>query len=118
MIFSPRHTAEFRIHEATLNHQKSINWLFICNAIVRYAEKHVDDIFTGKKITMTQILNYYRDKFNNPDAAFLSKYLIAYFNERSKMFNADRAIGDRLSEHTITNDKKYKFSFEGVSDLF
>jgi hypothetical protein len=79
LFFSERNTAEFRLHQATLNGQKMVNWLFICNAIVRYAEKNAKDILSSSNpIKVETVLDYYADTFKNKDGKFLSEYLKAY----------------------------------------
>lgn len=119
MVFSKRGTAEFRVHGATMNPTKMINWLFICNAIVKYADKHMKDIFTtSKKIDFVDVLNYYREEFpNNKDAAFLSDYLIAYYKDRVAYFEKDFAKGDHISAEELEGDKTYTFEYKGVTSL-
>lgn len=120
MIFSERGTAEFRIHQGSLNTQKLINWLFICNAIVSYAEVNEKKILTtDKKITFEEILNHYKNHFKgNNTAEFLSKYLIAYYKERCAYFEKDFKNNDYASELEAIKDKEYSFTFEGVTNLF
>lgn len=116
MIFSERETAEFRLHTATTNSAKMINWLFICNAIVRYAENNVQKILSDSKIKLSDVLDYYADHFKgNESAEFLSEYLKAYYKERCKVFKKDMESGDKVSNHDITNDKDFKFSYKGVA---
>lgn len=117
-LFSPRNTIEFRVHTPTVNSQKIINWLFICNAIVRYAIIHSKDILGGKKITLSTVLDYYKDTFRVAQAEFLSEYLKAYVKERTEKFAADVAKGDYLSRWDIDEDKTYEFKFGNVTHLF
>lgn len=120
MIFSKRGTAEFRLHTATLNAQKMINWLFICNAIVKYAEVHQLEMFKSlAPISLVEVLYYYRDTFPNSErAAFLSDYLIAYYKERCSIFKRDMEKEDKVSDHELRNDKHYTFVYQGMSMLF
>lgn len=119
LFFSPRRTAEFRLHHATLNGQKMVNWLFICIAILRYAEKHAKKILTtNTPITLDDVLNYYADTFKSKDAIFLSEYLKAYVKERKDYFRKDFERGDYTSEKEQAQDKHYKFTYEGVDWLF
>jgi hypothetical protein len=119
IIFSQRNTIEFRPHHGTLNSQKVINWLFIVNAIVKYASLNSKNIITtGKKISLSQVLSYYADYFKTPKAVFLSEYLKGYVEDRKKLFKADLANGDKLSQHEITNDLKYVYNFNGITNLF
>lgn len=97
-----------------------INWLFICNAILRYAEKNMLEIFKNpSKISIIDVLNYYKDNFKrNSIAEFLSEYLIAYYKDKCAIFAKDYAKGDVLSMHDINEDKNYTFSYKGIVNLF
>lgn len=117
-IFSERGTVEFRPHTPTTNPQKIINWLFICNAIVRYASLNSKDILTNRKnkVTLNKILDYYADNFSSK-GKFLSEYLKAYVNERKERFIRDYEAGDRISSWEIEEDKNYLFSYQGIGEL-
>ena len=118
-IFSNRNTIEFRLHTPTQNAQKIINWLFIINAICRYASFHSKEILTSDKIiTFKQVLDYYKNTFSNEKATFLSDYLYAYFEERKELFRKDLEKNDKLSAWEMNNDKDYIFKFNGVTHLF
>jgi Putative amidoligase enzyme. len=119
MFFSERNTAEFRIHQGTLNTQKVINWLFICNAIVKYAEKNSKNILSGSShISLKQVLNYYGENFKTKDAIFLSDYLNAYVAERKDYFLSDYKAEDFISGQEQADDKTYEFEYKGTSLLF
>lgn len=116
-IFSDRNTVEFRLHTPTTNAQKIINWLFICNAIVRYANTHASEVLLSHNgITLNQILSYY-NQFGSK-GQFLVQYLNAYIKERKEAFYADYLKGDYLSEWEMKQDKDYVFTFENVNYLF
>lgn len=119
MVFTNRGTAEWRIHTATLNSQKMINWLFITNAICKYAQDHQEEILSNAKdIKFVDVLNYYKEKYpNNERAAFLSDYLQAYYKERCRVFKRDIDRDDKLSDHELRTDKTYVFTYEGISSL-
>ena len=120
MIFSERNTVEFRLHTPTTNPQKMINWLFICNAIVKYAETNSKEILTTKRqITLKDVLSYYTTAFkNDKNAEFLVEYLMAYISERQKRFQKDYDRGDYVSQWEMDEDKSYRFSYGGVTNLF
>jgi len=120
MIFSERGTAESRLSSATLNPQKMINWLFMCLAIIKYTEYNQQKIITSpEKITFTGVLNHYREFFKgDKTASFLSEYLIAYYEEKCRIFARDFKEGDYVSNHDLTKDKKYSFTYKGVTRLF
>jgi hypothetical protein len=119
MFFSERRTMEFRLHHCTLNGQKMVNWLFMCNAIVRYAAKNADEILSSSEpISFEKILDYYGDNFKGDHAKFLSEYLKAYFRDRRDYFAKDKANEDYISQREMDDDKTYVFRYEGISWLF
>jgi hypothetical protein len=96
-----------------------VNWLFICTAIIRYAEKHAKTILMeSSTITLDDILNYYGEHFKTKEAKFLSEYLKAYVNERKAYFRKDYERGDYASDRELAEDKKYVFTYKDVSWLF
>jgi hypothetical protein len=119
MFFGHRNTCEFRLHTPTTNHHKTVNWLFICNAIVKYAERYAMEIITTKgSIPLKDVFGIY--KTLNPtdkNAKFLSDYLYAYFVSRRKEFQRDLEKGDKLSDWDMRDDKSYKFVYSGVCGL-
>lgn len=119
LFFSSRRTAEFRLHQPTLNGQKMVNWLFICNAIVRYAETHAKKILSdGSPIPLNTVLDYYADTFKTKEAIFLSDYLKAYVQDRKDYFYKDFNRGDFISDRELQDDKTYVFEYKGVSWLY
>jgi hypothetical protein len=119
MFFSERKTIEFRLHQATTNGQKMVNWLFICNAILKYAEKNARKILSSAdKISLNEVLDYYKDNFKTKEADFLSRYLKAYVEDRKQYFANDNARGDYESRKELVGDKTYSFGFEDVTWLF
>ncbi len=118
-MFSERNTIEFRLHTPTVNSQKTINWLFICNAIVRYAILNSRTILmSNKKISLDDVMEYYGNTFRVPQADFLSRYLKAYIQERKEYFAADFKKGNVMSKEEMLTDKQYEFKFENVTHLF
>lgn len=117
MIFSERETAEFRLHTATTNKVKMTAWLFICNAIIKFAEHNVERIISEDgKIPFEEVLNFYATHHSNDkNAVFLSEYLNAYYVSRCKVFAKDLEKKDKLSEHDIRNDKKFSFEYQGIT---
>jgi hypothetical protein len=119
MFFSERRTMEFRLHHNTLNGQKMVNWLFICNAICQYAAKNADVILSDvKPISLDAVLDYYKDTFKTEHGTFLSNYLKAYVADRKAYFKRDFDRGDYISQKETDDDKKYVFTYEGKSWLF
>lgn len=119
MFFSDRKTMEFRVHQATTNHHKAINWIFICNAVINYARTHAKEILSSAdKITLDQVIGYYAEAFpRSVDAKFLTSYLQAYVKERKEYFKNDKDKGDYESAAELKNDPNYTFSFGNVEGL-
>lgn len=119
LLLSPRRTVEFRLHQGTLSPIKTINWLFMCNAILSYANAHAKDILQSKEvIPIKTILNWYKDTYKTDTANFLSEYLIEYFESRKAEFSAAFNKNDYLCEWDLKEDRFYKFNHKGVSSLF
>lgn len=117
-IFSERNTIEFRLHTPTTNQQKIVNWLFICNAIIKFVSVHTSKILTNKEpITLNDVLDYYGESFGQR-GKFLSEYLKAYVKERKDMFFKDFCEDNKTSDWDITNDKQYEFVYNNVKHLF
>lgn len=118
MLFSERFTAEFRIHHATLNSQKMINWLLMCNAIIKYAEHNQEKIFTtAGKISLLEVLDYYKTSFPGKEGNFISEYLKAYYQDRVNYFQKDFEQGDYLSSREADQDKDFSFTYDGITSL-
>jgi hypothetical protein len=108
-IFSKRHTIEFRIHTPTTNKYKLINWLFICSAILQYAELHLEDDTINPKLTLDEVL---KDVYPPEVFAYLSNYIKA----RVKMMEAAVKLGDIVGEIEINNDLDYENRFSAMRE--
>lgn len=119
MFFGHRHTCEFRLHQATTNSHKMVNWLYICNAIVKYADKYATEIIMSKdSISLQEVFDIYKDMNpNDKNAAFLSDYIYAYYKDRRDDFQRDWAKGEKVSEWDMNKDKDYTFTYDGVTGL-
>lgn len=111
MFFSNRKTIEFRALQATFNPVKVVNWLFICNAILMYADAYTNDILTtNRKISLNEILNIYSKTYpEDKDAEFLSHYLIQYVNSRKSEFADSFKKKDFACQWDLDGDSKYDF---------
>lgn len=118
VFFSKRNTVEFRLHTPTTNQQKIVNWLFICNAIIKYVNKHASRILlSNEPISLSEVLSFYAEEFGSR-GRFLSDYLIAYVEERKERFYQDYLKNDRLSNWEIDEDKTYEFKYQNTKHLF
>jgi len=113
-IFSKRGTVEFRIHTASTNPAKVINWLFICAGIVNfvktYAPSYSDEAM--KKLNLNTIMNvvYGRDRE-------VADYLNKYIDFRRDFMNQSYESGDKVGSLEIANDLDFEFKFKGKETL-
>lgn len=92
-------TIEFRVHNATTNIDKLVNWLYICIAILNYAENN--DEFEKK--TLKQIIEYSYDTKT-------SNILCDYIKER-KVYNkiCQNKYNDTYGYFDLIDDGKMSF---------
>ncbi len=114
MAFSNRHTVEFRAHQATFNPTKTLNWLFINNAILSYAQKYADRILVQPtKVSLTDVLNYYKDTHpEEEEAIFLSRYLISYYEHCKEKFSKAFQNKDYTCNWDLQEDCVYTFKVD------
>lgn len=106
MFINNRLTLEFRPHHAVLDPVRSINWLFICIAFIKFAENNSSKILYNT-YTIRDVLNYYKNTFKTTYANNVSDYLIAYYEERVSYFRVNQ--NDIFAEKDYTN---YDYSFK------
>lgn len=100
IIFGNKKTVEFRIHTATHDHNKVINFMFVCAAILKYAEKYQTEILSNSSIfrglNLEKIIT---SQYN--DTRKLKENLKNYFRNRSivtqRQIKAGNVIGDESS---------------------
>lgn len=103
---------EFRVHPPTTNSVKTINWLFITNAILRFASSHSwKKIYTKTgRVSIDEVINFVY-------GGRLSKYLIGYTNDlKQRRIRMDR-IEDYKGLTWCKEDANYSFSTSGISEL-
>jgi hypothetical protein len=106
LFFSNRDTVEFRLHHGTMNAYKIINWLFMCVAMVKYAEIHMSELLIQDRVvTIIDVLSIYGTSYGK-GGINLSNYLINYYKERVATF-ANGADSDGQEEYM--RDHLYKY---------
>ena len=95
-MFKDFRTIEFRLHTPTSNRYKVFNWLLICSALARYAERL--DVITLSTLTIKDVLDTVY-----PPA--ISNRLNNYLTYRKKMFENEE---DPLGKAEFSNDNKYR----------
>lgn len=110
-MYTGRKTLEFRAHQATFNEVKTINWLFICSAILDYAVINADRLVTEDfSISLEDVLNVFKDaNKDNKDAEFLSDYLNAYVKTRTEQFTRAFKGKDFACAWDLREDQNYNF---------
>lgn len=108
-IFGKHDTIEFRIHTPTLNADKIINWLFMCNAIIKFADVYTERCIKLNKISFEEVLDYYSLQYKTPQADQLTANLKAYYNDRVEYFAKDLRSGNVTSPEEMANDAKFNF---------
>ena len=115
-IFSSKQTVEFRLHTASNNKTKVMNWLFICAAILKFAKKHQKEILSHTKFNLENVLNVYGEKMGQ-DGMAMSDYLIKYFKDRKSYFIQCAKNGDPFGGD-LENDATYKFESKTKIDRY
>ena len=123
-VFSNSRTIEFRLHTATLNFTKTLNWILICSAIVKFADTHTKEIVSGQisKISLNEILNGYCNNFRdkkktNENGLFIHKYLQEYINTRKIYFANKNIKEDYVCNVELEEDKNFVFNYMGITNL-
>lgn len=101
LLYTDAHTVEFRIHENTFNLEKVVKWIYVCVAIVRYAENNTRKCIEGSKITLKDVLleGYHSTKAND---------IYKYMQHRKLLLADDNETHNKLTR----NDAKFKFSVD------
>jgi len=102
-FFHKSGTIEFRLHSGTVNPQKAMAWLFICAALVKFAEQNMEIILEGEqKIRLYDILEVFNDE--TKESQFLIEWLKLYIyarqdNHNKLVFNHDMFGTEFLQDH-------------------
>jgi hypothetical protein len=123
LIFNNEETIEFRLHSATTNQYKVINWILICVAMIKYCQTHTKEIIMNNdNITLNTVItgycNNFRDKKNSTDyGLFLYSYLSNYIQERKNYFQRQYDLRNVDGADDIKNDATYKYKYDDVESL-
>lgn len=109
ILFGKHNTVEFRLHEPTTNGDKMLNWLFICNAIVKFAQEYPLKCLNTEKVTIDEVLDVYLIT-KKASAKRLTHALKNYYSERCATFKKAHEEGDDLGKQDIAEDPLYTFS--------
>lgn len=115
-IFFGSGTVEFRCYQGTSSFKQVSNWLFICLAIVRYAEAYPYEIISADyKVNLEEIILAYSDNFgtegeDDPQGMQLADYLLHYIRELKDIHTTDY-ISDR------TNYSDYSHRLQSIEEI-
>jgi len=110
LFYNKRNTVEFRIHTSTFNSDKVINWLFIINAICKFAKENESGIAkSGIKVDLDYI-------FEKTYSSELAKYLSSYIEFRKRMMESHSIKGDNIGAIEVKNDslKEWHYPFKSL----
>lgn len=101
-IWGPTGTVEFRLHPPTTNPIKVINWIFICNAIMKYSNLNKNNWNKTKTVNLKELISTVYDPK-------LSMYLSDYIETLQKQ----RIIYDSVEDYSglkwCKEDKDFTF---------
>lgn len=104
---SPK-TIEFRLHTPTFNYSKVVNWLFICSAILNYAEKvESPKYFYGDNFTLKSVIDFSYDK---ETADILNNYILdrkKYFTKCYSVYGDNYGSMDAIEDMELTYNTPY-----------
>lgn len=107
-IFNSSRTIEWRISTPTFHYQKIMNWLFICSAIMDYADNNIKEIITSKQgVTLKEVIYHF---CRNEKDSKVADYMMNYINFRkSACLNDSTGFG---LDFEFENDMKYDYKFD------
>lgn len=113
LMFGSNKTVEFRCHIPTNDPIKVINWLYICSAIIKYADRasrNNVDLVTLKNLTITDVL---KDTYSS--SYKLSSYLTDYVNKRKTNRKNDESMGDYTGGSEISCELHGKSLYNDIN---
>ena len=99
-------TVEFRIHTPTFNSSKIINWLFICTAILNYAEKF-DGKIDFKNLSLNDIIMF---SYDERTAGTVNSYIATrkiFFEECLNVHSDTYGVVDLIQDGDTQFDTPY-----------
>lgn len=112
LLFGKVNTIEFRCHVPTHDPVKVINWLYICSAILSYADylaKSNANLNNYKDITLDKIISH---EYNSK----LSYYLNAYITLRKTWRKADDTASDYSGNLEVHSEIKNKPRYLDINE--
>lgn len=112
-LFEKKGTIEFRTHSGTTNPTKTINWVFIMNAIIKYALDNTESILSAKdKINLSDIIDYAYSEEQE-----LCEYLNDYIYSR-KLMNETLYSQHEIYGKEFIDDNKFTFKHKYSKKIY
>lgn len=107
-------TAEFRAHWGTVNPYRTVIWMLICSAILKYAESNQMKILRRhEKIFLEDVINFvYND--GSEEGKFLSDYIKNYIFIMTEKFTEDY-MNKNIYSDVFETDSKFIYTFQNRS---
>jgi len=111
LLFGENKTLEFRCHVPTQDPVKVINWLYICSAIIKYAEKTYKDNANLLELKGLTLIDIIKDSFANIK---LANYLSNYITERKANRKFDELGGDYTGRNEISVELANRIFYKDI----
>lgn len=108
-VFGKQDTIEFRLHTATLNPDKILNWLLMCVAIIKFAQNNSELCLSDKPIKFEKVLDYYQNLKGTPYGAKLTANLIDYYDTRKAYFDQKTKEENYVVPEEFKQDNAFSF---------
>jgi len=113
-IWTSRGTIEFRVHPPTTNITRSTNWLYLINAIMKFADAiPIQEILlemNQESISLSRILSFSYGKQ-------VAEYLTVYIHELKKQRKIMDSVNDNTGLAWCYEDANYEFTYGSMKGL-
>ena len=111
IVFGNKQTVEFRIHTPTTDYNKTLNYIYICGAVLNYVKENQRSILAGTlptKISLSDIIIKEYGKYGDN----LIDSLLDYISERKQCVMADNHKGNIRGDENAIRTRYYDWNDE------
>ena len=101
LLFGARGTFEARLHNPTIDYNKAINWIYICAAILKYAEIYTRELIEASLTTPIKFYKVLRKIYNKK----ISDILIEYLEYKKELHIQEAQNGDVVGKIGLKEEK-------------